>query len=294
MTNEISRRGALKGAAMTAGAVSLLGTILAPKAAFADKMGDEMMNTLGEVHSFSRGGVKVHTYVSPAQAVNVTSHVLELGDELLVVDATFLPDTAKEVAALIKHTGKSVGKAILSHEHPDHWSGIGMIEGVNYQTVQGVVDDVSAEAGENMPANLSGDLELGETEIGGVKVGFRNYQGTESNNMVVTVLPEQKIAIVQDLVYNGVYFAPGYDRNKWMATLEELRADEAFDTLLVGHGLPTTRGELDMAIRYLRVLEDAMSAEGATPDAVVATMKEEFPGFAGEFLLSLIAEYWPN
>ena len=97
--------------------------------------------------------------------------------------------------------------------------------------------------------------------------------------------------MVQDLVYNGVYFAPGVDRGNWIATLESLRDDPALDTLLVGHGLPTTRGDLDTAIAYIRVLDDAMTNAG-TPDDAVAQLKAAFPGYSGDFLLSLIPEYW--
>ena len=51
------------------------------------------------------------------RTVNVTSHVLELGDQLLVADATMLPLTAAEVGALIASTGKPVHTAHVSHKH---------------------------------------------------------------------------------------------------------------------------------------------------------------------------------
>ncbi len=291
--NKLSRRDALKGATLTAGAIGIVAATIAPSAVIAANS-EEMQGSFGEVHSFSRGKIKVHTYVSPPQAVNVTAHVLELGDELLVVDGTFLPETAKELSALIQGTGKSVAKAILSHEHPDHWSGIGMVEGVNYQTLPAILEDVKEEAGENLPQNLTGDLEIADMEIGGVKVELRNFENLEAKNAIVVVLPEERLAVVQDLVYNGVFFAPGYDRKAWIKTLEDLRDDPAFDTLLVGHGLPTTRAELDVAIQYLTVFDAAFEAEGATPETVMETMKSTYPGFAGEFLLGLIAEYWPS
>ena len=75
----------------------------------------------GQVHRFATGGVTFHTYVSPAQAVHVTSHVIEFNDQLLVVDATMLPPTAQEVSTLIASLKKPVALAVLSHEHPDHW-----------------------------------------------------------------------------------------------------------------------------------------------------------------------------
>ncbi len=231
MSLHINRRKFLEGMALSAGAVALLKAGLQ-----SDPVHAQQQMGAGVTHSFAQGGVTFHTYVSPAQAVHVTSHIVEFSDQLLMVDATMLPPTAQEVAALP-------------------------------------------------------DLELGLTEMSGVPVEFRHFQNTESFDMIVTVLPEQKVAIVQDLVYNGLYSAPGIDRANWIATLESLRDDPSFDTLLVGHGVPTTRGDLDHMIRYLKVMDNAIS-EATTPDEAVAKLKEAYPGQGGEFLLSLIAEYW--
>lgn len=289
--NKLTRRSLLKGATMTIGTAAFLRSALRPS--IAQAQGDL---PAGTVHSFAKNGVTFHTYVSPAQTVNVTSHIVEFDDQLLVVDGTMLPPTAMEVSALIASTGKPVGKAIISHEHPDHWGGASFIEGVTFETLPEVREGLRAEAtGGDWPEPtnvLNGsDVTLGTTDMSGVTVEFRHYKDNEAPHMLVAVLPEQKVAIVQDLVYNGVYFAPGTNRKNWIATLEGLRDDPAFETLLVGHGLPTSRGELDTAIAYVKVLDDAMT-NAATPDDASAQIKAAFPGYTGDFLLSLIPEYW--
>ncbi|MEO1637912.1 MAG: twin-arginine translocation signal domain-containing protein, partial [Pseudomonadota bacterium] len=114
MTNLVSRRSFVQGAALTAGAAALIRAGFTPTPARA-----QGAMPAGTVFSFSKAGVDFHTYVSPAQAVNVTAHVIELGDQLLVVDSTFLPPTAMELADVIASTGKPVHTAYVSHEHPD-------------------------------------------------------------------------------------------------------------------------------------------------------------------------------
>ena len=109
-STDISRRSLLKGATLTVGAAALLQQTLRPTAAIAQS--DEL--PAGTLHSFASGGVAFHTYVSPAQAVNVTAHIVEFEDQLLLVDATFIPPTAVEVANAMAATGKPVGMAVLN------------------------------------------------------------------------------------------------------------------------------------------------------------------------------------
>ncbi|MEL6573974.1 MAG: MBL fold metallo-hydrolase [Pseudomonadota bacterium] len=291
MTDSISRRRFFQGAALSAGAVALIRAGLTPTPVQAQ--GDLPPGT---VMSFAKVGVNFHTYISPAQAVNVTAHVIELGDQLLVVDSTFLAPTAAELAGVIASTGKPVHTAYVSHEHPDHWGGVSTLSDLSFVTLPEIREGLRAEAtnGENPePTSLltGSDLALGMTEIGGVPVEFRAYDNAEAPKAIVAVLPEQKVAVVQDLVYNNVYFAPGIDRKNWIATLESFRDDPSFETLLVGHGLPTTRGELDSAIAYLKAFDAAWDA-GGDPDAVSAAMMEAYPSYDGAFLLGLIEAYW--
>jgi glyoxylase-like metal-dependent hydrolase (beta-lactamase superfamily II) len=290
-SSDISRRALLKGATLTVGVAALLQQALRPLPSAAQSA--DLPS--GTVHSFATGGVTFHTYVSPAQVVNVTAHIVEFQDQLILVDATFVPPTATEVAATIAGTGKPVGMAVLSHAHPDHWSGADIFEGVRFATLPEIREAVVAEARADggAPANIADgpDLAIGVTEMSGIAVEFRHYENAEAPHQVVVVLPEQKVAIVQDLVYNGVFFAPGVDRANWIRTLEELRDDPACETLLVGHGLPTSRGDLDTAIAYIKVMDAAMTT-AATPDEAAGMIKAAFPGYRGEFLLSLIPEYW--
>ncbi|MEM9973766.1 MAG: hypothetical protein AAF771_06260 [Pseudomonadota bacterium] len=64
-----------------------------------------------------------------------------------------------------------------------------------------------------------------------------------ATQIIAAAFPDQQGIILQDLVYKNVFFAPGIDRANWIATLETLRDGPVGATLLVGDGLPTTRGD---------------------------------------------------
>ena len=188
---------------------------------------------------------------------------------------------------------KPVHTAYVSHEHPDHWGGVGALGNISFSTLPEVRENLRQEAtgGEWLePTSLlnGADIALGTTDIGGVPVEFRAYDNNEALKMLVAVLPEQKVAIVQDLVYNGVYFAPGMDRVNWINTLQTLRDDPAFETLLVGHGLPTTRAELTTAIEYLKTMDRIWNDAETADDFVSLRMKafSRIQDIRGEFLLN--------
>ncbi|MEM8915749.1 MAG: twin-arginine translocation signal domain-containing protein, partial [Pseudomonadota bacterium] len=106
MTLTLNRRDLLGAAALSAGAITMLkGSFLPSPALAQEAMGP------GDVVSFTRGPVTFHTYISPARAVSVTSHIVEFEDQLLLVDSTMLPPTATELAGLIASTGKPIGMA---------------------------------------------------------------------------------------------------------------------------------------------------------------------------------------
>ena len=70
----------------------------------------------------------------------------------------------------------------------------------------------------------------------------------------------------------------------------EARAESARET--VSAAVARIREDLDTTPAKLLETLDAAWQEAATPDDVAAAMKAAYPGYGGEFLLSLIPEYW--
>ena len=99
-----------------------------------------------------------------------------------------------------------------------------------------------------------------------------------TNNWLVLLKATALISIVglQDLVYNNAYFFPGMDRPGWISVLSDLRGKLEVETLLVGHGYPSSKGELTAAIDYLTEYSE-MVTQSAGPEELVAKMKERWP-----------------
>ena len=290
----ISRRNALKGIGLASVA-----------AAIGVKFGTNVVRaqsnpTLGSVFITRRGPVTLHTYVAPDASAQVTSHVIETPNRLVVVDTQFVQVFAQDLRAYVDSIGKPIERVILSHEHGDHWAGATQFTDVPFVSTETIAQTVetnlptylqlmeSVIGAENMPEtpNLpEGTLTAESEQIDGIAFEYRVDDNAEAVQHLSLHLPEANVWIVQDLIYNNAHFFPGVDRTNWIATLESLGSDAVNDDLLlVGHGLPTTRGEVQSAIAYLQLADEL--AAGATDGAsVIAALREAYPTYGGDELL---------
>src|SRR3954471_14508011 len=78
----------------------------------------------GTLTRFSRGNTTFHTYTAPEAGFRVNTHIIETPSELTVIDAQLALPLASEVSALLREIGKPVARIIISHTHPDHFSGL--------------------------------------------------------------------------------------------------------------------------------------------------------------------------
>lgn len=295
----LSRRTLLK-AAGTAGVAAAVGSF-APAVRL--RGAETTLPTIGRIVQIPKGDVTIHTYLAPAASFLVTSHIIETPNQLVVVDAQFLQTAAREVRAYAESLGKPIDRVIVSHAHPDHWSGTNIFEGVPVVSTAAVATGIQADidnggiqqriglVGESevpaTPLVPEGSLEVGALSIDGVNMEVQVVANAESPEQVVLRLPDQGVIVLQDLLYSDSHFFPGVDRANWVSVLEGLRTEAGFDTLLAGHGLPASRGELTQAIKYLTFASEA-AASANSADEVIAALTAEFPGYDVEGIL----QFW--
>src|ERR1700720_3367975 len=70
------------------------------------------------------GPVKIHSYLSPADGLQVNTQMIQGPTAVVIFDGQLLLPYADEVASYVRTLGKPVERIILSHAHTDHWSGL--------------------------------------------------------------------------------------------------------------------------------------------------------------------------
>lgn len=251
---------------------------------------------------------RIHSYTAPAGSASVTTQIIETANSVVVVDAQLLAPFSAEAAAYAASLGKPIDRVILSHEHPDHWFGAASFDAPFVATattvanVTATLDDGSARAqadgfGPAGPAELRAPVEgvsVGGTIIDGVTYEISTVENAESAEQLVIRIPEANTVILQDLLYNGVYFFPGFDRPAWISALDELRQSlkaDGYSTVLVGHGVPTTLGALDEGIEFVDFMEAQFNTQPSGED-VAAAIAARYPSYEGELLLSFYPAFF--
>lgn len=255
---------------------------------------------LGKVVITMTPAATLHSYIAPEASFLVTTHAVETANSLVVVDTQVAQTFAAEARAYIDSIGKPIERVILSHEHPDHFGGGNQYTDAPFvstsaiaESVQGFVDGgglegLAALLGEDEvtsePNVPEAGIEAGEETIDGVLFEYDIRNNAEAVEQIVIRIPEARTMIVQDLIYNNAHFFPGVDRDNWLTILEDLRGEEGFDTLLAGHGVPTTPAELDNGIEYLTFVQETV-AEAESADDIIAAVTERYPSYGAVGLL---------
>ena len=240
--------------------------------------------------------VTVHTYTSPPEGWLVNTHILEGPTKLVIFDGQLMKACADEAAAYARQLDKPVERIILSHPHPDHWSGFEVLTARFPQAevhALPAVTEVVRAAGEIMLGKLqpsygdkiatrvtvpSGAISAGLQTFDGARLEFREYSHGESDVQLVALLPEQQVMLAFDLVFaprDHAFTLAGHFDN-WVTILESLKAMPGYDTIVIGHDTPTDPSAFDATIVYLNRAKEihAASKDG---QSYASALKAAFP-----------------
>jgi len=220
-----------------------------------------------------------------------------------VVDGQIFQKFAREVGDLIDTLHKPIDRFILTHNHPDHYSGFQHLSerypGVQLAALPSVRDYVDRMGQQvlDLRRSLFGDevasrvvvpdavIVPGELVISGVRFLFQEFEDAEADHSLTITLPDHGIVLVADLLASQQHHlftvSPHFD--EWIAAVNKIRADVAkfgIKTIIVGHGTPVGPEVLPANLEYLEAAKKAHATSGKAEEfvaAVSASLPERTP-----------------
>lgn len=243
----------------------------------------------------------VHTFASPPDAFFVNSYWFETDAGIVVVDAQFLVSQARLLRERIVAAGKPLAAVVVTHSHPDHFNGVGVLlegadEGVPVYATQETRDGIAAiEAqkraewkpvhGADYPdATLLPDRIVasgGSITVGGLDLRFDDVGPGESLNQTLVTVAGTGTLFCGDLIYNRVH--PWLVEGRSSAWLEQLgsvlKNHAKIERVYPGHGEPTSLLGLNEHLGYVNTFQSlvraGMERSGAIGDEGRAAIKAE-------------------
>lgn len=214
----------------------------------------------------------------------VNSFLIHGPEGIVVVDGQLTVPDARKVKAAVARTGRPLAGLVVTHPHPDHYAGAGLICGdapiLATPDVDAVIrrddglkaDIVGPMMGEAWPPHRRFPdrlVEPGTTvELGGVPLHVRTLGPGESDADTTWSIDDRTI-FVGDVVYNHMhaYLADAH-HHAWSQLLEALEAVVPDDVrLFPGHGTPTGKSALARQRRYVDTFVGAVQEyAGAEPE----------------------------
>jgi glyoxylase-like metal-dependent hydrolase (beta-lactamase superfamily II) len=256
------------------------------------------------------GPVKIHSYLSPADGLQVNTQMIEGPNAVVLFDGQLLLPYADEVASYVQTLDKPIDRIILSHAHTDHWGGLGVLTErfphARVFALDGIADQVRARG----PARLDGlrrtygdkastrvtvpteTITEGPQLIDGVTYDFKRFVDAESDLQLVALLPEQKVLMAFDLVFspNQHAFTGANHFDHWTIVLESLKALQGYDTIIIGHDTPVDRAAIDSTITYVKRAKQ-IHAAAADAKTYSENLKAAFPDLRQAAFVDLSASY---
>ncbi|MGX2992806.1 MBL fold metallo-hydrolase [Streptomyces sp. JNUCC 64] len=251
----------------------------------------------GTLTVVDRGPVRVHSYMAPDDSLNVTTQLIETPGRIIAVDAQYALGCADEVAGYARSLGKPLDRLVISHAHPDHFHGAARF-GAPVHALAAVRDGIVAQGdgrdpgGEAIPvADMTPTriITPGTEVVDGITLEFEAHSGGEAADELVVRLPDQGVLIAQDLVFHRTHlFLGNGDLDGWRTALAALAADDRYDTVLPGHGLPAGREVFAEMTRYL---DDARELLGGDGEAYKKAILERYPDWRAAPLVDIGNQY---
>jgi glyoxylase-like metal-dependent hydrolase (beta-lactamase superfamily II) len=264
------------------------------------------MKYLGRFSVLRQGNIAIHSYLCPDDSEMVCSQIIETPNRLVLVDAQQFIHYASEVRAYMNRLNKPIDRVIITHSHPDHWMGSVCFEDLPIYSLKETreeiatigdylvflkrkeVEDISGYH-KVVPSRL---LVEGDMVIDGLRYRLTKIVDAEMAFMLCIELPDLKVLLAQDLVYNQVYPCVGEKNAKgeflfdgWIKVLREFQKND-YTMVIPGHGEPTTPAVFEEMITYIQFAKQLFDS-GANDKTFKQALMQKYPTYRVEQLLDI-------
>ncbi|MGG2014828.1 MBL fold metallo-hydrolase [Bacillus sp. S10(2024)] len=244
----------------------------------------------------------------------VTSTIIYGPTEALLFDAQFSRSNALRLVAEILETGRELKQIFISHFHPDHYLGLGIIKEVFPEARVMAYKEVAEEANEAFSFKIDywGTEILGNNgskivvnieridephlTVDGEKVEILGLMRGDADHVAALWIPSIKTLVASDLVFSDahVWVADARfpeDRQAWLDNLDKLEALKP-EVIIPGHApndKPYNPNGIQFTRRYLKDFMHHLKESNDSTD-LIERMEKLYPGASVHICLELSAK----
>jgi glyoxylase-like metal-dependent hydrolase (beta-lactamase superfamily II) len=229
--------------------------------------------------------VRDDIYVISNVAVPGLTTALITNEGVLLVDDKFEIDHDGIMAALKTVTNQPVKYVINTHYHGDHSGGNAKLQAMGVLAVGSDAARARMVATNQPGAQNITFSDHAAIHLGGKTIELHRVGRAHTNGDIVVLFPEQRVLAAGDIFANGpgtsaqlVDYPGGGSAKEWPKAVEQALT-LSFDTVVPGHGLVSTRADLEAyrqrTIRFAETLTQ-LSRQGKSRADIEAVVRADF------------------
>ena len=239
-------------------------------------------------------------FTADAIGGNVDSVVVLGEDNAVLVDTQFTPEHAAQLADIIDATGRQLETVVITHAHPDHYSGLPIFR----DRFPGLRVVAHAQVAPLLPAGEIGEVEALATDyidLEGERLEVLDAMHGDTDFISPIHIPSLDTLIATDMAYVDAHVWVRENTTPeriqlWRDNLDRLEAIGA-GTVIPGHRLDTSANDASVFAftrDYLDLWETAL-AETSNADDLRAMLTQGREGHGLAFAVDMaVGEIYPN